>query len=265
MAKVHRQLFDLASNVIKRESGIKTALPDGTRLPREMIQEAITSEMLEKYGSMYYQYVPSKVNEPKEARKRASDQRSAKGKHGVSEGTIEYLKEQYNKKKELLELPNYEEFKLLSKEEQAEAFLKLNTYVKEFDRTQPSAKKFKADMEVARSRILNSSKVPLEIRRYLEKSDLYAVYEYIQFMEAAKKAVGRAEESYYQDMMSEFYDNQIIAQSVNTTERKILFNFIKYQFSKSDGDRQQMLMRKAASIKVRGKNVFSYKDLEGYL
>lgn len=255
----------LAYNIIRREGKFKTTLPDGSRLPKAMIDEAVAEDMVEKYGSMYYEYVPSKVGMQKEGRQRGTSQRTEKGKQKVSEDTVQFLKEQYNKKKELLALPSYDEFKTLSKDEQAEAFLALNRYKEYEDRTIPSARKFKADMEVARSRILNSSKVPLEIRRYLSKADLQTVKEYLEFMEEARKRVGNAVDAYYQEMMEDYYETKDMAASANTPDRKILFNFLRYQISKSDGDRTNKIIRKASQIKVRGKQVFTYDELEGYL
>ena len=260
-----KNALKLAYNLIRREGKYKTTLPDGTKLPKEMIDEAVYSDMVTKYASMYYNYVPTKNRLQKEGKQRGASQRTEKGKQKVSKETVEFLKEQYQKREELLALPNYEEFKLLSKEEQAEAYLKLNDYKKSYDKTMPSARKFKADMEVARSRILSSSNVPIEIRRYLAKADLQTVKEYLDFMEEAKKRVGNAMDSYYQDMMIKYYDTQDIAASADTPDKKILFNFLRYQISKSDGDRTNKIIKKASQIKVRGKQVFTYADLEGYL
>jgi len=258
----------LARNIVKREQKYKTHLKDGTPIPREMINEATDRDMAINYASMYNKMVPeSKRNAPKEASQYGKSQRTEEGKKKVSKSTVEFLKEQEQFKSEVSQMPTYDEFILMDSKEQSQVYLKMKNLERHYDVTKPSQKKFKADMEVARARLLNSSKVPLEVRRYLAKADLNTIYDYLLFMDNSKNRVANAEDSFYQEMMMEYYDQEQMAASANTTDKKIFFNFLKFQIRdrSRDGEMAKKIIRKASQLKVRGKQVFTYEDLEGYI
>lgn len=258
----------MARNIVKREQGYKTTLPDGSKIPSEIINEQIQVDMMSDYTDLYHKFVPSsgQVHMQPEGRQRGKAQTTEEGKKKVSEATVEFIKEQTRAKEGLLDLPTPEEFYKLKPEEQAVYYNQIKSYEKNYDYTAPTARKWKADAEVIRSRFLNSSKIPLEIRRLLAKSDLQTTMDYLKFMDKAKNNIGIAFDDSNQ-AMDKFYSQEYadLPNFVKTDEQKILFNFLRDQISRHDGDYKDKLIRKAASIKVRGKHVFSYSDLEGYL
>lgn len=266
MFEAQQALLRRARNTVKAEHGYKTVLPDGSKIDPELINDAIEQDMISDYAVMYNKYVRKNPYTVPESRQRGKSQNTEEGKKKVSEDTVEFLKDRQERQKEISDLPTPDEFARMSSAERAAAFIKLKEYDRYYDRTEPSARKFKADMEVVRSRLLNSSKIPLEVRRYLAKSDLNTIKDYLDFMEEAKRRAAQAKDSFYQDLMEEFYAiSHDAAKFVNTSDKAILFNFLKFQISRSDGDRASRLITNASRIKVRGKNVFSYSDLEGYL
>ena len=266
MFEAQQALLRRARNTVKAEHGYKTVLPDGSKVPQELINDAIEQDTISDYAVMYNEYVRKHPYAVPESRQRGKAQNTEEGKKKVSTETVEFLKERQEKREEIANLPSPDDFARMNSVERAAAFIKLKEYERYYDRTEPSARKFKADMEVVRSRLLNTAKVPLEVRRYLAKSDLQTIKDYLDFMDEAKNRAAKAKDSFYQDLMEEYYAiDADAAKFANTSDKAILFNFLRFQISRSDGDRASKLITNASRIKVRGKNVFSYSDLEGYL
>ena len=265
----------LAYNIALREGKITTTTPGGSKIPVDAVKEKFYKLMDEEYSNLYSKYVPKSGEAylQTEGYQRGKSQRTEESKKKVSKETVRFIKEQYRATEELLALPKktneVNEYKDLSLSEKAEALLKLKNYEANYDWTRPTARKWKADMEVARSRLLNSSKVPLEIRRYLAKGTLQDVQDYIDFMAEAKERAENAENSFYQEMMETWYSTEQMAQSypisANTRDRKIFYNFIRHQIENAfDMNEAEKFRNRAAKIKVRGKNVFTYDDFIGY-
>lgn len=111
-----------------------------------------------------------------------------------------------------------------------------------------------------RSRLLRSSKTPLEVRRYLEKADLDTVVQYIEFINEAKRRAAIDEN--YRVILELFYDDAPVFKS---TGKQILANFIRYQAEHTRADDIHKLLTNASRVKVGGKYLFTYEEIEGYI
>lgn len=190
--------------------------------------------------------------------------RSEYSKGRVSENTAEELK----KLNRIAEDPAY--MASLSYNEVAKLFVQLN----EVDRrnTVKHADLTKASLEVLRTRFLNSSTVPDDLKALIRKGDLLMVDRLVKFINTAKKRAGRGAELDYDILTEDFYND---ASNINNIAKKLnsiknagnaVKNFLQFAIEdETDPKEISKLLNMASKIKDRNGNyIFSDEDLALY-
>lgn len=243
----------------------------------EMVREDVAATMQTNYTDwvtkLQSDYAGATV--AKESKYLPADQRVPENRETVSATTIEELKKQEYMLNRLNALPSAEEFVKLGRDEQTE-YYKRAQEVKEYfdyiesDEYQESEVKFKSDMEIARSRMLNSKSVPEIIKDYIRKGDLQTVKDFSDFIANAKARTGRAKDQYYWDNLlpADMQDEiDTIAKLARNDEEQQFLSFIAFRISQPyvDGDIKNKILYQATFVRnSRGNRVYKLGSLEGY-
>lgn len=246
-----------ARNRVKAKFGIKSNI-NGFKVPQNVVDSHIQNKMGEDYISMWHQYEHNaRAKMQKETRQRATDRATSKNKETITKASRETLKNYTNKRREFSKLLTPEQFVNSTQDEQEKAYVEIIDYIKSIQKTQAIRK---ADKEVMRSRLMRTTKTPLEVRRYLAKADLDTAVQYIDFINEAKRRAKNVET--YEPELELFYDDVPVFKS---SGKQILANFIRYQAENTKGDDIHKLLNNASRIKVGGKSLFTYEEIEGYI
>ena len=121
----------------------------------------------------------------------------------------------------------------------------------------------KYELELLRTKFLNSEHVSPQMKEYLRKSDLQAIEEFRAFIKVARKRAGIYAEVDYDMLTSDYYEEVSNAQMSST--KKDLLNFVKFQMEMNDIERANKIYDRAKKLKYNRKSVFTTEELGEYL
>lgn len=212
-------------------------------------------KIIKMYSSLYHNYANNAWFDDKLLRSPADSHRSEYTRGRMSKKGVEAAKE-------LKRMPDMKTFRAMDKEEQAKTFLRLNELVK--DNAVEGTTRIRPQLEQTRAQWLQSAKLTEATKKYLRKGDLKTTNEYLNFLQLAKLRTNQYRNMAYFEGMETYYD-KINKASQFTSEEKQLLAFIEYQLEfETDTKRRALIINKAASIKIDGKNLFDDATINNY-
>jgi len=161
-------------------------------------------------------------------------------------------------------------FDTKSNEYAAKAFLELDRFAKSEDAIykgnmlvgfKASNRRRAAENASMRTRAIKSTKIPLEVRRYIEAGDDETAREYFEFLADLKRRIGDVDVGSDPEAIMSMMDDVMEGGYTSTRKAKnVLTNFIRFQISGRGEVEVGKLINQAYSIKAGGRSVFGVRE-----